>query len=332
MSDQLTMARRMIYASVCAYEIYNDGTIPSRIPGKSRRIDSGNGYFYNLDYDYQRAVGFVDGPETYAPQFYSDGSDDINAVLVGLTHDNLAVVAIRGTIPPSMANNNILQWIKDWLNDADIPPTDWTVGDEDYGRAESGFADATTKLWPWVRQQLGKILPQATNGVVITGHSKGGAMTYLMASLVRQNWPELAGKIEVHAFAPPVAGTSDFVTAYDAAGLGLRTYRYQVENDIIPFLPYWSQANVWESVTFDSFKHEAEWLVFIGIAYELTGGGYSAPGQFTYFNSSHARVPGAKVQTSALPAVASALMAEDFKKIADAHSATDSYLLCFPRL
>ena len=65
---------------------------------------------------------------------------------------------------------------------------------------------------------------------------------------------------------------------------------------------------------------------------DLTGGGYSALGKFTYFDSDHVLVPGADVTTSALPAVVNALKAETYSKIADAHSATSSYLPCFPPL
>ena len=195
MHDQLTMARRMIYASTCAYEIYNDGTTPSKSPGTDRRVNSGKGYFYDVVELYQREVGFIEGPETYDPQFFSDGSDDINAALVGLTHDGYAVVAIRGTIPPSLKDDDLMQWIKDWANDADLSPVGWKA---------------------------------------------------------------LVG--------------------------------------------------------------------------DLTGGGYSAPGKFTYFDSDHVLVPGADVTTSALPAVVNALKAETYSKIADAHSATSSYLPCFPPL
>jgi hypothetical protein len=103
---------------------------------------------------YQREIGFIEGPETYDPQFFSDGSDDINAALVGLTHDGYAVVAIRGTIPPSLKDNDLMQWIKDWANDADLSPVGWNPGGTNYGEAEAGFAKSTRELWNWIEGQL----------------------------------------------------------------------------------------------------------------------------------------------------------------------------------
>jgi len=103
-----------------------------------------------------------------------------------------------------------------------------------------------------------------------------------------------------------------------------------VENDIVPFLPLWDDANIFGGITFSDQTMEAIWIaLFVGVAY-LTGGGYQAVGDFNYFDSSHKPVPGANVLTSALPAVAAAMEAGDFAKVAAAHSAVDSYLPCFP--
>ena len=71
-----------------------------------------------------------------------------------------------------------------------------------------------------------------------------------------------------------------------------------------------------------------EWLAVVEALKMATGGGYSAPGAFTYFDNGHAWVDGAEVATSALPAVVKTLMAGDYHVVSAAHSLTDSYLAC----
>ncbi|KPA21807.1 Lipase (class 3) [Shimia sp. SK013] len=324
------MARRMINACVCAYEIHHDEEEAAVSSNILRRVDNGDGCVYDVDAEIQGAVGFVEGPETYAPAFICSGEDHINGCLVGLTEDGYAVVSVRGTLPPELDHHNIMGWVKDWVNDAHMRPLKWILGKAHLGHAERGFAEAAQELWPWVQEQLGLILDQAPNGVLITGHSKGGAMTYLMASLVHQTWPDLEGKIEVYAFAPAVSVDEAFAEGYSASGLAEKTYRFQHENDLVPFLPNWTRASIWKAVSFKGFLHEAEWLALTAFVGSRTGAGYWAPGHLIYFDSNFRYVDDPNPVDRALAAVASALQAGEFKKVGAAHSARDSYLRCFP--
>lgn len=331
MTNISPMASRMINASICAYQIYDSGVpTTSQEPVKCTIQGPKDAFYYAVVPAYQDAVGFPPAATGYAPEFYADGDDRIDAALVGRTEDNYIVVSLRGTIPPSLKDNDLIEWIKDWAQDADLLPTAWTPNGENWGHAEAGFARATRDVWKWMEGRIEDLLQaEEPVGICVTGHSKGGAMTYLMASLIATRWPDHADKIQVHAFAAAVSGSAGFEKAYNAAGLGARTTRYQVEHDLVPFVPFWDQADVWKAIHFSGFLHEAEWRAFVDLIYHLTGDGYSAPGAFVYFNAAHQRVPDAVVTTSALPAVVQAMEAKEVSVIADAHSAVNSYLPCF---
>jgi hypothetical protein len=332
MPDQFSIAARMINASICAYNIFENGVEPPAGPPVARRVPSSAAdSFYQVVPTYQNAVGFAQPTSEYTPEFFASGADRTDAVLVGPMADGNVVVAIRGTIPPSFKDNDMLAWITDWLNDADVLPRSWDPAGTHYGKVERGFGDAAEILWPLIKAALVPLLADSPKTVLVTGHSKGGAMTYLVASLIRETWPELDGNIEVHAFAPAVAVNAAFVKEYAAKGLAARTTRYQVQNDIVPFLPYWTEANVWEKISFKGLGHELEWAAVVGALLLATGGGYTATGEFRYFDSTHRWVPRADVDTSALVAVAASLNDKEFGTIADAHSAVGSYLPCFSK-
>ena len=332
MPNHFAMATQMINASICAYNIFENGVTPSAGPPVLRRKESAAAdSFYQVVPAYQDAVGFAQPSAEYTPKFFASGDDRTDAVLVGPMADGNLVVAIRGTIPPSFKDNDLMDWITDWLNDADVLRRSWPPGGTHYGHVERGFGNAVEVLWKWIKAALKPLLASNPEIVYVTGHSKGGAMTYLVASLIRETWPELDGRIEVHAFAPAVSVDAEFLQEYTKKGLAARTTRFQVQNDIIPFLPYWDQANVWEAVSFSGWIHELEWKAAIGTLRLATAGGYTAPGAFRYFDDTHIWQPGAEVSKTALVAVAASLKAEKFGTIADAHSAVSNYLPCFSK-
>ncbi|WP_127115294.1 lipase family protein [Shimia sediminis] len=323
------MARRMMNASLCAYHIHHQEDPSDAGTEVLRQVDNGDGCIYDVDAKVQAEVGFVEGPDTYVPAFVCSGEDHINGCLVGLTEDGYAVVAVRGTLPPTLGHHNVMEWVKDWVNDAHMRPLKWVMGKAHLGHAERGFAEAAQELWPWIEAQLGAILDRAPKGVLITGHSKGGAMTYLLAALVHQTWPELEGKIEVYAYAPAVSVDEAFAKGYRASGLDAKTYRFQHENDLVPFLPNWTKASIWHAVSFSGFLHEAEWLALSAFVGARTGAGYWAPGHMIFFDSNYRHVDDPNPVDRALAAVAEALKAGEFKKVGEAHSARESYLPCF---
>ncbi len=325
------MARRMMNASVCAYQIYEAGVIPApHDPGLRHIQGADDRFFYQVVPAYQDAVGFDQPSANYAPDFIACGHDFIDGALVGVTQDGYLVVAIRGTLPPSFNTHDIREWMADWAGDADMHPVDWPDAGPGYGMVEHGFSKAAIALWPFVKDRIEALLPQAPKGVLITGHSKGGAVTYLMASLIRATWPDLAGRIAVHAFAPALACNAAFSARYDAQGLSERTVRYQVAGDLVPFVPLWSGADVWAAVFKASPHHKLLWGAMTASVYAMTRGGYVAPGRLVYFDADHNPVLNADIATTAMPYVVDLIVAGDYKTIGAAHSATESYLPCFP--
>lgn len=334
---QAAMAKRMINAAICTYQIHPADWVPAGFtPLQLETVWSfDRSYFYNVVPMYQDAVGFAQTAEQgYVPGFTCDGQDDINAGLVGMMADGNLLIAIRGTIPPTFDNGDFWNWVDDWTQDAEIWPMAWNVAGKQWSnvnQVETGFGTAMLDLWRRLGPMIAAILNDKTvncTGICITGHSKGAAMTYLCATLVAQVFPAFADKIQVHAFAAPAAVNLNFAKQY--APLAATTHRYQVEYDLVPFLPLWSDANLFHELdVLDPFWAPI-WNQLMSDAEDATGGGYESPGDFTYFLGNHQQVPGAKVDTSALPTIGKAVLAEDWSTIAAAHSAVDSYLPCFP--
>ena len=80
-------------------------------------------------------------------------------------------------------------------------------------------------------------------GIIVTGHSKGAAASFLAASLLKgQYFKNLL--VEVCCFAAPLVADPTFRDNYHALGLGPLSVRYQNEYDVVPFLPYWPFLDV----------------------------------------------------------------------------------------
>jgi Lipase (class 3) len=330
---QLAMAWRMINACIASYQIHPAGWIPYGPQPPVLRTIQGpdSAYFYDVVPLYQDAVGFTATAEQgYAPLFVSTGEDEDDAALVGAMDDGNLVVALRGTIPPSFDNDDFWAWVHDWWQDGEMEPTGWSVARGPWVNSiqvQTGFAAAARSLWPKVAAMMQQVLAQIPcSGVVITGHSKGGALCFLFATLVQAAFPQFQGKIEVHAFAAPAVGNDAFCAFYGS--LNDRTHRYQVENDIVPFLPFWKDADIFSAAHFSDPVVEAGWWALGADFWVRTAGGYNAVGDFTYF-AGGTLVPGADVDSSALPAVACTLENGPLSAIPDAHSAVASYRPCF---
>lgn len=124
------------------------------------------------------------------------------------------IAAFAGTDPAAISN-----WI-----------TNLNVGNRarDIHR---GFEDAVDAVW----NDIAAALRPNTPPLFIAGHSLGGALAVIAAERLRR---EL--KIEpaaIYTFGAPRVGTAGFAGAYNACGLGDRTYRLIHGLDIVPTLP-----------------------------------------------------------------------------------------------
>jgi hypothetical protein len=170
---------------------------------------------------YLAGAGFVRPPSVVVM-----GEREIDACLVGELTDGI-VVAFRGTL---FFDIHSVPSLLDWLNDFDA---ELVTAEGFPGQVHAGFLGAHKLLLPKVveevaRQRTG---PSAASPVLITGHSKGGALAALMA------WQLQAIRgvpVRVLTFAAAKPGNAAFRSAYDAE---IDHTRYEYGNDIVPHLP-----------------------------------------------------------------------------------------------
>jgi hypothetical protein len=158
-SVAVTLDCRLINASIAAYSI------------KDHTIDPPPGGWEKIGVN----------PETVT--VFTGGSDQIDAGYVAETADGWVFLVFRGTLPPF--EGNFRKWIDDWLHDLLIEPTTWKVNGKPFGQVEAGFANAVLKLWPQIKAALKGVDPASKKGIIVTGHSKGAAASFLAASLLK---------------------------------------------------------------------------------------------------------------------------------------------------
>lgn len=170
---------------------------------------------------YLAGAGFV-----RPPTIIVGGPDNIDGCLVGEIADGI-LLAFRGTLSFDIHR---IPSLEDWLNNFNAEPI---PADGFPGFVHTGFLAALQVLLPGIidalaQQRLGGL---AEKPVLITGHSKGGAMASLMAWQFQgvQKIP-----VKVVTFAAPRSGSAAFQAAYDAQ---IDHTRYEYNNDIVPHLP-----------------------------------------------------------------------------------------------
>lgn len=228
------LACRLIKASHLAYSITKDGK-------KFEDTDQVKAY---ID-----AVGFTkDSLKFYqAPEKNSISKvnriNNINACYYGETQSE-AILAFRGTLPPTIKSpNDFFQSLQDWINDGKI---DLVKGADLAGLVHKGFLESLDSLWDWIAQLKLKELAVHKKSLLITGHSKGGALVYLAAYRLAK----LGIPIEtVYSFAAPRAGNPAFASAYDQlvqTGGIMESCRFEYHDDIVPHLP--PATGSWRSI------------------------------------------------------------------------------------
>lgn len=261
---------------------------------------------------------------------FVEGTEDINAGFVCETADNWVVIALRGTLPPF--KGDFLAWIDDWLQDFKAGPTPWYVGGRKFGHVETGFADAVNGVMPQIWAALSKIDLHGKRGILVTGHSKGAAMTYLVTSLVKTAHPTML--VENCCFASPMTCDREFQTNYDALGLRPFTVRYQNMYDIVPYLPYWPTFSLLSALE-RRIKSEHEGVhpvneIITEAHWPRTDieNEYVDIGILRYLGPDCVVEYGAKGAHDAWQAMKHALDHFEFKTIAEAHASAGRYDTC----
>lgn len=208
------LACRLIHASRLSYAI----------------SPNGDGFTSTPDIDVATEMAGAQLNQVTLKTFQSPNDHGIDACYYGETTDGMAVLAFRGTLPPSLDIKDEKEFVRilmDWLNDGKI---EQTHGKFLPGRVHKGFLGSLDNLWPGI-ESFG--IPKG-KPVYVTGHSKGGGLAFLAAA-------RLFGEFKlkpaaVYTYAAPRVGNQEFALAYDAALEGL-TRRYEYQDDIVPHLP-----------------------------------------------------------------------------------------------
>jgi hypothetical protein len=296
-----TLECRLINASIAAYYI-KDHSIDPSAPG------------YNK-------IGIKTGT---VPTVFTGGSDQIDAGYVAETADGWVFLVFRGTLPPF--EGDFWRWIDDWLHDLLVEPTTWVVDGKPFGQVEAGFASAVHDLWPQVINALKAADPASKKGIIVTGHSKGAAASFLAASLLKgQDFKRLL--VEVCCFAAPLVADLTFRANYDALKLSPFSVRYQNEYDVVPFLPYWPFLDVLAA---------AERLDRGGANVAVTEiertnaieNDYVPIGTLRFITTDCEIEYGQKAESDAWQDFKDALFSGRFTEIVDAHAARGRYLTC----
>lgn len=99
-------------------------------------------------------------------------------------------------------------------------------------RVHAGFARHLDRLWEPVTGWL-ESLP-ATRGVVLAGHSLGGAMAKLAAHRLARDGATVRGVV---TFGSPRTGNAAFASSYADLGLDLHTWRVTFGGDLVAQIP-----------------------------------------------------------------------------------------------
>jgi Lipase (class 3) len=297
---------RLINASIAAYYIIQGGGFG---PGAQ---------------PYLSQIGIKQGT---TPTSFTNGPDkvEINAGFVAETQDDWVFLAFRGTIPTY--KGDFWRWIFDWLNDFRIGPMEWNVDNKVFGQVETGFAYALLDLWPQVLAALQRIDLSAMKGIIVTGHSKGAAMSFLAASLLRGQYYKNT-LVSVCCFAAPRATDRTFQNNYDALNLRPLSVRYQNEYDIVPYLPWVPALDALAAAERRSSPTRTNALITEDVRQQAIKNDYVPLGMIAYITTTCGIEHGEQAEKDGWAALLQALHSGHLDWIVEAHAARGRYLTC----
>ena len=229
--QDLGLACRLLMASRCAYAI----TATDRLDVN----DEGHAWACRAEQDVvERRV-------------FADGGERINAAMLERTR-GAVILAFRGTLPPGGGRSDE-QILRDWGADlrAELLKDNAVAGHvhEGFDKAvHSTLTDVSDVLGQWQRE--GQL---RNKKFYITGHSKGGAMAIIAATLLFDTGYRADA---VYTFAAPRAGDTAFETAYAARRLNV--WRYENRYDVVPHVPPNAKDDALVAEIFSESFHEGD--------------------------------------------------------------------------
>ena len=163
---------------------------------------------------------------------FTHGTADIDACYVGQLDEKNMVLGFRGTALAGQGND--MQALIDWINNFMAKP----VSGEDVripGMLHEGFKESAIGLMnsgaaDHIRDNLA---PDMT--LIVTGYSKGAALTPIGAAWIAENLDIDPARIKVRMFEPPRAGDLNFRSWFDRQFKDAE--RYEFQDDIVPHVP-----------------------------------------------------------------------------------------------
>jgi hypothetical protein len=206
--------------------------IPVDVP-LAKQLLNASGLAYSVGNNAITASKYWPGSGLHDDKRLNQITVGIDSVLIGQTNDGV-VVSFQGTMPPNAADpSDAIASADNWFNDFDLVLKTVSYST---GSVHTGFANSLDNLWAGLCSAI-KSVYQNGGKILITGHSKGGALAALAAKrLIFENvLPAGVIPTAVFTFGAPRAGDEDFAAAYDAAMPN--HWRFEHRNDIVPHLP-----------------------------------------------------------------------------------------------
>ncbi len=245
-------------------------------------------------------VGFTVPPRSFT-------ADMINAALVGVTATEI-VVAFRGTLPIDTTDwNDFIESVKDWADDAQA---EFVTVPYAPGSVHGGFSASLQSLWSSLVAAVQAQLTATPLPVVVTGHSKGGALATLAAIRLRSE--AVATPAGVYTYGSPRVGNTPFSTSYDKV---ISQWRFENDSDLVPHVP-----------------PAAQWLDFLSQVDSRLSGlnahAYLHVGTLEYLDGSGTRTEGnsLRLQAKRMLNLADLLVMGKIKQAATDHSVSNQYI------
>ncbi|WP_343604861.1 lipase family protein [Fluviicola sp.] len=279
----ISLPCKLLCASVAAYAI--------NPKDRSGQYDPATGTDYEKEY---KAVSFIGTP-------YVITDLQIEAALVGKTEFGI-IVAFRGTLPPALHWDSILDWIQDFF----MPTTKYP---DIEGEIHAGFAFAFTALRDGIFKAVKELDQGAGLPVYITGHSKGGGIAPIAGMFFKKSG--LLNVEQVITFAGPHPGNLAFGKSYSQ--LFPKAIRYENYLDIIPLLPPNPEfVDLLETLPGLPKK-------FVELLNEMKSLDYEPVGYLRYIDHKGKVNPLVPGETTRIKAIRDHLMTGQFSSVVDAH-------------